>query len=79
MVILKKKLERLAIKAHTRGETWKQFCAAQGDAIQQVEPFDRQRYRRLENKLMVLVMSGNRKSIPTGDLTSWELDDAMSE
>lgn len=82
MVTLKKKLERLAIEAHTRGEVWNDFWSDHGDAIREAEPFDRQRYRRLLMKLTALVAGGDLDGcmpISTGDSAPWELDDAVSE
>lgn len=71
-------LERLAVEAYERGETWNQFFETHGDAIRKAEPFNRHRYHRLTFKLMAIVTGGNLDGYePIGmrDPAPWELDD----
>ena len=52
-------LELLAIDCHRVGSTWDSFWREHGERIRQAEPYDRGRYRRLVNRLLSLVVSGD--------------------
>ncbi len=49
-----KHLERQALAAHRRGNTWAMFWQMLGDDVRHTEPYDRGRYRRLVNRLLHL-------------------------
>ena len=70
-------LERRALDAPRAGLGWAQFWASNGHAIRDVEPYHRGRYRRLVNRLLALVVSGDCDGMePAGDtLEPWEADD----
>ncbi|KKL99557.1 hypothetical protein LCGC14_1813220, partial [marine sediment metagenome] len=73
------KLRRAAIAAHTAGIGWPQFFRENYQAINNAEPYDVRRYRRLGSHLMHLCMTGD----PSGEygigdddaLEPWTLDD----
>ncbi len=71
-----KHLERAALAAHARAEQWATFWAAHADAIRAVEPYDYGRYRRLVNRLLSLVVSGDTagQTAVDDDTMPWELD-----
>ena len=76
-----KHLERAALVAHARGEQWATYWTAHADAIRAVEPYDRGRYRRLVNRLLSLVVSGDtagQTAVGDDDAVPWELDDQPS-
>ena len=52
-------LERLAVEAHHRGDTWNQFWPGVAAAVGQAEPWDNAAYRRLVHRLVGLVASGD--------------------
>jgi hypothetical protein len=67
-------LERAAIAANRRGESWGTFWERHAAAIRQAEPWDRAAYHRLVQRLMHLVATGDRSGqFGVGD---WEADDA---
>jgi hypothetical protein len=73
-------LERLAVDAHARGMTWADFWPPVAADVGALEPWDRQRYRRLVARLTALVAAGNLDgAIPPQDgygrPMDWELDD----
>ena len=71
-------LERLAIDAHTRGDTWTAWWPSVAEQVRAAEPWNRGRYRRLVGRLLALVASGDVDGQrPVGaDLEPWEADDA---
>jgi hypothetical protein len=70
-------LERAAIDAHERDLSWADFWGANGAAVRAAEPWDRERFRRLVNRLLHLVASGDGSGAePAGDAEPWEPDDA---
>jgi hypothetical protein len=74
-------LELLAIDCHRMGSTWDLFWREHGERVRQAEPYDRGRYRRLVNRLLSLVVSGDtagQQAISDDDAMSWELDDQPS-
>jgi hypothetical protein len=74
------KLERLAIEAHARRGSWAVFHQRHAEAIRCVEPHNRERYRRLCDRLMHLVICGNLDGMtPPGDDEPWLADDAASK
>ena len=70
-------LERSAPAAHRRGERWKTFWQAHAQAIRQAEPWNRQRFRRLVDRLLALVTSGDTAGMTAvgDDDLPWERDD----
>lgn len=75
MVTLKKKLERLAIKAHQDGWTWLEFWSTNRDAISEAGPYDRRRYHSLLMKLLSLVVGGDDDGCYPLEPLPWEADD----
>lgn len=71
------RLECHAVDAHRLNWTWDRFWQAHGDATRGAEPWNRQRYRRLVNRLLSLVVSGDTGGMePAGNgLEPWEADD----
>lgn len=68
-------LERAAIDAHRAGIGWSAFWDRHGEAIRQVVPYDRRRRRRLVNRLLHLLVSGDPSGQkPAGDTMPWERD-----
>ncbi len=73
--------ERAAIDAHKAGQTWPEFWKRYGDSVRHLEPYDRQRFRRLVRRLSHLLTCGNTdgmEPISTGMLWGepWDVDDA---
>jgi len=63
------------------GTTWCDYWAAHADAVRAAEPYDRGRYRRLVNRLLSLVVSGDtagQTALGDDDAMPWELDDQPS-
>jgi hypothetical protein len=52
-------LERQALDAHRRGESWTAFWQQHAEHIRNAEPWSRERFRRLYSRLMALVVSGD--------------------
>ena len=75
-----KHLEAAALDAHRRGLTWGQFHAEHGDAVAKAEPINRQRFRRLTDRLLHLLVAGDMDGMtPVGDDAPWERDDRLGE
>jgi hypothetical protein len=76
-----KDLERSALDAHRNGQGWSEFWQQHADAIRKAEPWNRQRLRRLVDRLLALVTSGDCAGmIAVGDTDAepWEVDDAQA-
>lgn len=81
MVNMTKQLERRAVEVHRRGEQWAVFWEQHGDDVRAVEPYNRGRFRRLVDRLLALVCSGDCDGVePIGDddAMPWERDDQVS-
>jgi hypothetical protein len=77
-----KKLEQAAIDAHRRGERWETFWHQHAEQARAVEPYSRQRFKRLFDRLVALVASGDTAGMmPVGDdgAMSWTLDDEANK
>ena len=76
-------LERAAVAAFARGDTWTQFFADMGPSIRALEPFNARRYRRLTDHLLCLIVAGDVIGhVPVGDddeTPGWVRDDALGE
>jgi hypothetical protein len=73
-----KRLERAAMRAHTRGACWAEFWEAYGHQVKAAEPYHAGRYHRLVNRLLSLVASGDTANVePIGE--PWLLDDDLPE
>jgi len=76
-------LEQAAMEAHRQGVGWIEFHRQYAEAIAQLEPYDRRGYRRLTDRLLHLVVSGDRSGqFGVGDPDApdpWELDDQVTE
>jgi hypothetical protein len=70
-------LERQAIDAFRLSWTWDQFWRLRGDAIREAEPYHASRYRKLVNRLLSLVASGDTANIEPLD-APW-LDDDLPD
>jgi hypothetical protein len=75
-----KQLEALAVDAHHRGETWAAFWQQHAERVRNAEPFSREQYRRLVNRLLHLVTSGDSAGQypPGDDPEPWLIDDKPS-
>jgi hypothetical protein len=76
-----KQLESAALAAHRAGDTWAMFWQEHGTDVAAAEPHDRQRYHRLRQRLLALVVAGDTDGQePPGDgwprPCPWELDAA---
>ena len=75
-----KQLERAAIAAHKAGSGWEEFWRVYGPQVCDAEPFNRERFRRLTDRLLHLLICGNPNGqYPVGDPDAtppWELADA---
>jgi hypothetical protein len=74
-------LEAAALAAHYRRMTWAEFWQQHGADVAAAEPHDRQRYHRLRQRLLALVVAGDTDGQePPGDgwprPCPWELDAA---
>jgi len=54
-----RKLEQAAIDAHWRGMRWGEFWPTVADLVEKAEPFDRERYHRLVDRLLHLLLCGD--------------------
>ena len=77
-------LERLAVEAHHRGDTWNQFWPGVAAEVSQAEPWDNAAYRRLVNRLSHLLTCGDTGGMLPIDTgwerpAAWELDDLRTE
>ncbi|MGD0654659.1 MAG: hypothetical protein ABSA16_09965 [Thermoguttaceae bacterium] len=71
-----KELERLAIGAHRDGELWAAFWQVHAAEIRKAEPYSRQRFKQLVNRLLSLVVSGDLDGQEPPDITEpWLVDD----
>ena len=71
-------LERAALACHRVGSTWDSFWREHGERVKQAEPYDRGRYRRLVNRLLSLVVSGDtagQTAVGDNDAMPWEAAD----
>ena len=70
------RLERLAIDAHHRGDTWAMFWEQHRHAVGMIEPYDRAAYHRIVARLSHIVTCGDVDGMTAaGD---WEHDDAQA-
>jgi hypothetical protein len=61
-------LERDAIRAHARGDTWATFWTEHGAAVCAAEPHSRERFQRLVRRLLSLITSGDTDGMePAGE------------
>jgi hypothetical protein len=69
-------LEHLALAAHARDERWATFWPTVAADVAAIEPYDRDAYRRLVNRLSHLLTCGDVDGlVPVGD---WFTDDVQS-
>ena len=79
-----RELERAALAAHARGDRWEAFWKQHAEEVRQAEPYRHAAYRKLVNRLLSLVVSGDGGPKPFGPTTlwgsePWEHDDAMQD
>jgi len=53
-----KALERAALDAFRNGQGWNEFWEQHGNTIRQCEPYNRQRFKRLYDRLLSIEASG---------------------
>jgi hypothetical protein len=71
-----KELERLAVDAHARGESWIIFWERHGNDIKAVYPWNRARLRRLIDRLLHLLTCGDVDGMESIDAPCpWLTDD----
>jgi hypothetical protein len=69
-------LEQQALAAHEQGTGWNDFWQEHGNEVREAEPFCRERFRRLVQRLAHLVATGDGSGrFGVGDCP-WEADDA---
>ena len=77
--MMRQAIEQQAIEAHRHGEGWGDFFERNREAIRQAEPYDRQRYRRLIDHLLSLVVSGDTNGmVAIGDHEPWLADERLA-
>lgn len=64
-------LEHAAIDAHARGERWEAFWKAHCEQVRQAEPYRHAAYRKLVNRLLSLLVSGDSGPKPFGPAMLW--------
>jgi hypothetical protein len=71
------KLEKLAVDAFRDGQGWAQFWEEHAADVRNAEPWSRERFRRLVDRLLSLVTSGDSAGqYPIDDgMAQWEVDD----
>ena len=71
-------LERAALAAHARGDSWGQFWHRHGDDVRKAEPWKLDQFHRLRNHLLHCLVSGSTSGeLPVDDdEPGWERDDA---
>jgi hypothetical protein len=73
-------LEAVAQAAHYRGMSWAEFWQQHGADVAAAEPHDRQRFHRLRQRLLGLLVSGDLDGQePAGGTMPWEADDAPAD
>jgi hypothetical protein len=76
-----KALERLAINAFRRCLRWSEYWQAHGDEVKQCEPFNARRFKRLYDRLLHLLTSGDtngQQSIIDDSAEPWVQDDTST-
>jgi hypothetical protein len=74
-------LERLALSAHRRGQSWSEFWRDHAAAVRQAEPWDNRARHRLIRRLSYLVTCGDTAGMMPltngwSEPAPWELDDS---
>ena len=73
-----KHLERAALAAFRRGIGWAGFWEQHADEVRAAKPYSRERFRRLVNRLLSLVTSGDTAGmvdVANVDVLPWAQDD----
>jgi hypothetical protein len=71
-----KALERAARAAHRDGIGWNDFWVTVAEQVRTVAPYDRDAYRRLVERLLHLLTTGEASGQePAGDVMPWTVDD----
>lgn len=73
-----KALERAALAAHRNGQGWSQYWEAHADEVRKAEPWSRQRFKRLVDRLLHLLTTGEPggQEPPGDDPEPWLTDDS---
>jgi hypothetical protein len=64
-------LEKAAVAAHARGDRWEAFWKQHAEEVRQAEPYRHAAYRKLVNRLLSLVVSGDSGPKPFGPAMLW--------
>jgi hypothetical protein len=74
-----RELEKAALKAGRRGESWSSFWREHADAIRALEPYCRERFHKLRSRLLHMCLTADDAGqFAIGDddgLCPWERDD----
>jgi len=76
-----KALERAAIDAFRNGIGWTAYWQQHGEQVQQAEPWNARRFKRLYDRLLALVTSGDTNGMTAmaeDDAAPWVADDQPS-
>jgi hypothetical protein len=76
-----KELERAAIRAHARGETFTEFWENHEGDLRAAIPHDRRRFGTVYKHLLALVIAGDLSGIepPGSDECAWLADDEAAK
>lgn len=76
-----RELEQAAIAAHARGQRWFDFWAERGPRVIAAEPYNRQRFKRLRDRLLHLLCCGDDSGQEPIDNEPepWVVDDEASK
>ena len=75
-----KTLNAPPLTAHHRGDTWATFWQEHGKQVRQAEPHDRGHFRRLVDRLLCIVVSGDDSGMEAaGDVMPWTVDNDAGE
>jgi hypothetical protein len=70
-------LERAALSAHRRGDTWNDFWPTVAERVRAAVPYNRQARKRLIDRLLHLLVCGDLDGQePPAIAEPWERDDA---
>jgi hypothetical protein len=70
-----RQLENLAIAAHARGESWSTFWETVNKTVARMAEGDPIKFRRLVDRLLSVLVSGDTSGLEPPTTEPWELDD----
>jgi hypothetical protein len=71
-----KELERLARDAHVHGIDWSEYWERHAEQVRKAEPWNRRRFKRLYDRLLSLVTSGDtdgQQAVGDDNTMPWEV------